>query len=140
VRKVMPSFCCRSLSGLPIEVYGDGAQIMDMIYVTDVANILVNALIATDLMGSIRDTLEAGTGRRTTVNQIAELVVKEARTLVDDVPDVAHLPMRPGEDEGSVVLGNPTTLAVLDIKPADLVPLEEGIRRTVAYFHNYLDL
>ncbi len=31
VRKVMPSFICKALLGQPIEVYGDGYQIMDMI-------------------------------------------------------------------------------------------------------------
>ena len=33
VRKIIPSFICRSLTGLPIEVYGDGEQVIDLIYV-----------------------------------------------------------------------------------------------------------
>ena len=31
VRKIAPSFICRALKGDPIEVYGDGAQISDMV-------------------------------------------------------------------------------------------------------------
>lgn len=140
VRKVMPSFCCRALSGLPIEVYGDGSQIMDMIFVSDVARILVDALIYTESNGPILRALEAGTGRATTVNDIAETVVAEVRRLGVTVPDVVHLPMRPGEDANSIVLANPRTLGVLDIMPEDMITLEEGVRRSVAYYKELLDL
>ena len=137
VRKIMPSFCCRALTGLPIEVYGDGAQVMDMIYVTDVAKILVAALLYTQTKGSAPKSFEAGTGRATTVNDIAETVVAEARKR-GPVDDVKHLPMRPGEDENSIVLGDPTTLAPLGISVDSLIPLETGVANTIAYYANYL--
>src|SRR5258706_4763333 len=44
VRKITPSFICRALSGMPIEVYGNGKQVSDMVYVGDVAHALVLAL------------------------------------------------------------------------------------------------
>lgn len=138
VRKIMPSFCCRSLSGLPIEVYGDGGQIMDMIFVTDVAKILVRTLEHTHLKGAIGKPIEAGTGRPTTVNDIAELVVQAARKLVPGTAGVTHLPMRPGEDENSVVLGDPSTLGLIGLDRKDLVTLEDGVERTVLHYHNYL--
>lgn len=140
VRKVMPSFCCRALDGQPIQIYGDGDQIMDMIFVTDVAKVLVKALIHTAESGPIKTPIEAGTGRRTTVNQIANLVVKEVNTLVgSDIASVEHLPMRPGEDENSVVLADATTLAYVGMDPDELVTLEDGVQRTVAHFKAYLD-
>lgn len=137
VRKVMPSFVCRALSGLPIEIYGDGLQIMDMIFVSDVARILINALEKTDKDGA-SGTFEAGTGRRTTVNDIAHLVAGEVADQAGVVADIVHLPMRPGEGEHSVVLGDPTTLEPLGISAAGLLPLEIGVERTVAYFRTYL--
>lgn len=137
VRKVMPSFACRALSGQPIEVYGDGAQIMDMIYVSDVAKILVKALTWTNKNGALATTLEAGTGRKTTVNDIAELVVQEAHKLRPSDQGVTHLPMRPGEDEHSVVLGDPSTLAAIGFED-ELTTLEVGVTRTVKYFDRYL--
>lgn len=140
VRKIMPSFACRSLSGLPIEVYGDGDQIMDMIYVTDVAEILVKTLMHTHLKGALSTPIEAGTGRRTTVNDIAELVVEESRKLLPGDAGVKHLPMRPGEDSGSVVLGDPSTLSVIGVDSANFVPLEEGVNRAVGYYFKYLGL
>lgn len=129
VRKIMPSFICRALAGEPIEVYGDGAQVMDMIYVEDVAEILVRALELTDQKGAL-PTMEAGTGRATTVNDIAQEVVA-------NVPDaiIKYLPMRPGEDAGSVVLGDPDTLEPLGLEHP-LVTLEDGVRVTVDYFRD----
>lgn len=140
VRKIMPSFSCRALMGLPIEVYGQGDQIMDMIYVTDVAQILVDALVWTQLNGSLTGVLEAGTGRRTTVNDIAQLVVGEAHKTNPSESGVDHLPMRPGEEEHSVVLGNPLTLARIGYDYSHLTPLEKGVEKTVAYYREYLDL
>ena len=133
VRKIMPSFICRALTDEPIEIYGDGLQVMDMIYVSDVASILVSALEYLDERGSIR-TIEAGTGRETTVAMIADEVVK-------NVPDamVKHLPMRKGEDERSVVLADTDAMVEeLHIFPDDLVTLEDGVKRTVEYFREYL--
>jgi UDP-glucose 4-epimerase len=138
VRKVMPSFVCRALSGLDIEVYGDGEQIMDMIFVGDVANILVTALEHTAEHGPVRSVLEAGTGRETTVNDIADIVVDEVTKTTEMTPKLVHLPMRPGEDDRSVVLGNPATLDVIGIDTAAFIPLEVGVRETVQYFAQYL--
>lgn len=129
VRKIMPSFICKALAGEPIEIYGDGEQIMDMIYVEDVADILVRALELTDRMGAL-STIEAGTGRRTTVNDIANEVIANAPT------QLMHLPMRPGEDPGSVVLGDPDTLEPLGLD-RDLITLEEGVQTTVEHFRKH---
>lgn len=138
VRKIMPSFICRSLAGEPIEVYGDGSQIMDMIYVADVAKVLVTALESTAAGGPLTTidgaTFEAGTGRATTVNDVAMAVAAEIDAQTGTRPLITHLPMRPGEDERSVVLGKPETLTAIGINPDDFVTLEEGVRATVAHF------
>jgi len=135
VRKVMPSFICRALTGENIEIYGDGSQIMDMIYVKDVARILVAALEKTEKDGP-QGTFEAGTGRRTTVNDIAQLTVAEVARQKAFVVEIVHLPMRPGEDANSIVIGNPLTLEPLKI--GSLMSLEQGIESTVSYFADYL--
>lgn len=140
VRKIMPSFICRALTGEPIEIYGDGEQVMDMIYVADVAKILVSALEAT-ADNTAQTVYEAGTGRPTTVNDIAGIVVAEVAKQGGPLVDVVHLPMRPGEDERSVVIGDPHTLKTLGMGPGTstrLLPLEMGTERSVAYFSDYL--
>lgn len=138
VRKIMPSFVCRALTGEPIEIYGDGSQIMDMIYVTDVAYILASALDLLDSSGSI-ETIEAGTGRETTVAQIADEVVSQVRFSADVDARVEFLPMRKGEDEKSVVLADTSNMEQqLGITPDKLVTLETGVAHTIEYFREYL--
>lgn len=133
VRKVMPAFICRAIAGEPVEIYGDGEQVMDMIYVTDLAEILVRTLKLLDEDGAPEQTIEAGTGRPTTVNDIAAAVI-------DAVGQgrIEYLPMRPGEPERSVVLGHPETLAPIDMRAEDLVTLEDGTGSTVRYIREYM--
>lgn len=132
VKKIMPNFILPALRGEAIQIYGDGSQIMDMIYVKDVAAILVDAL---DKDHKQFDSIfEAGTGRRTTVKQIAEMVIQAVGK-----GSIEYLPMRPGEPEHSVVLGDPETLVPLGIDPVKFfVPLEEGIKETVKYYEQSL--
>jgi nucleoside-diphosphate-sugar epimerase len=100
-----------------------------------VARILVSALEKTEIGGAL-GTFEAGTGRRTTVNDIAQFVRDEVTLQGGPFADITHLPMRPGEGERSIVIGDPTTLELLNV--GDLRPLEEGVKDTVAYFSDYL--
>lgn len=140
VRKVMPSFICRALTGQSVEIYGDGEQIMDMIFVADVAKILVQALVTTHELGApVPVTLEAGTGRPTTINFIASVVAHEIAQETNQTVMITHVPMRPGEDERSVVLGDPLTLQAIGIQKDSLISLEEGVRRTVPYFRGLLE-
>jgi nucleoside-diphosphate-sugar epimerase len=138
VRKIMPNLINPILDGKPIQIYGDGEQIMDMIYVQDVASILVDALLLDH--GVYDRVFEAGTGRRTTVNEIAQLVVKELQADGDPADLIEHLPMRPGEPERSVVMGDPKTLAPLGIMPEDLTTLEAGVQQTCRWYHEQAEI
>ncbi len=125
VRKIMPNFILPALAGDAITVYGDGSQIMDMIFVEDLAEILVRALLTDhDVYDS---AFEAGTGRETTVRQIAEEVIRQVGR-----GSLNFQPMRPGEPIGSKVIANTDTLAPLG--PMKITSLEEGIEKTVAYY------
>jgi UDP-glucose 4-epimerase len=139
VRKIMPSFMCRALSGHPIEIYGDGTQVMDMVYVKDVADALVSALEYTASNGAISHVLEAGSGVDTTVNDIANEVAATVYDLYGINTEIKHLPMRHGEPEKSVVLGNPNTLNVIGMGKNELLPLNQGLVLTARYFKKYLD-
>lgn len=118
VRKILPSFICRALVGEPLEVYGDGNQIMDVVHVHDAARSLVGAL------GKNAD-FECGTGYPTTVNEIAETVLDYCGG-----GQIVHLPMRPGEPDGSRVLaaraGNSTT-----------IDFKDGIKQTVEWYREH---
>jgi len=140
VRKIMPNFVLPALRGEAITVYGDGSQIMDMIHVADVADVLVRA--GTVEHGQYaqqpekdQDTqfkFDAGTGRDTTVTEIAEIVIACAGS-----GSINYVPMRGGEPENSVVLGDPSTLAPLyDGKQPELTSLEDGVAETVEYYRS----
>jgi UDP-glucose 4-epimerase len=134
VRKIIPSFACRGLSGDPIEVYGDGTQVMDMIYVTDVAGCLLAALDGLQAGQGAGEVYQAGTGRATTVTDIANAV---ATTIAvqsgQDPPPVEYLPMRPGETPAAVVLADPARVKDL-ADPASFVTLEDGLSRAVGWY------
>lgn len=129
VRKIMPNFIIPALKNEDIIIYGDGEQIMDMIYVEDMAEILVRALLYEH---NIYDSIiEAGMGHDITVNQIAKLVIRIANSR----SKIKHIPMRPGETPGSVVKAtNFEPLHELRYSVDRMVSLEEGIRRTVEWY------
>lgn len=145
VRKITPAFICRALAGQAIEIYGDGSQISDMIHVTDGALALVRALEKAAAGVVFPYPVEVGPRQSVTVLDVAKAVLREVNDLGlgfhpdGTVPEPVFLPMRPGETVGTPVVANTATLDLVGMSAADLVPLADGIRETVAwYVENWL--
>lgn len=135
VRKITPAFVCRALSGLPIEVYGDGHQISDMVFVSDVAATFVHALTYASTIGVPERAIEVGPEQSRTVNDVAELVADlVAEQTGTDPVAVEHLDMRPGEVPGAVVAADLSTMDEAMVDYSAFVPLEEGMARTVEWY------
>lgn len=135
VRKILPALTCRALTGADIEVYGDGTQISDCVYVKNVAETFVTALEWTALHGPTARPVEVGPLMSRTVNDVARLVAEYAAKLTGREPvGIVHLPMRPGEVPNAVVSADTATLQQIGMTAADFVSLEGGIQRTVAYY------
>lgn len=135
VRKIMPAFICRALAGMPIEVYGDGSQISDCVFIDDVARALVSALHRAAGHVVFDGTVEVGPYFHSTVLDVATIVADEVSRLQGTKPaEIVHLPMRPGEQTGRPVVADTSTLAWVCMSAAELVPLRDGIGRTVEYF------
>ncbi len=135
VRKITPAFVCRALTGAPIEVYGDGHQISDMVHVRDGAKALVCALEYA-AKGEVFDrVVECGPAQHHSVNAVAELVIEAADALGYN-PDriIRHLDMRPGETPGARVTADTATLELVGMSADELVSLEVGIPETVKWF------
>lgn len=131
VKKIIPSMLMSALRDEPISIYGGGDQIADMIYVEDLADILVRALV--EEHGIYDSIFEAGTGMPTTVNQVGHAVIKAVEDYRGRPIDsfLSHTEMRAGEPENAVVLGDPNTLKPLGIDPAYLTALMVGVKQTV---------
>lgn len=134
VRKITPALICRALSGMPMELYGGGQQVSDMVYVGDVAKALVLALECADYNHVIDRAVEIGSEWHTTVREVAELI----NTIVEEkgyTPvEITSLPMRPGENVGDKVTADVNTLELISFNKEELVSLEEGMEKTIQYF------
>jgi UDP-glucose 4-epimerase len=98
VRKIVPSFVCRALTGMPIEVNGSGRQLIDLIHVAEVARILVDAIDG-PVFGQV---IDAGTGLATTVLDAAEQIIDACGS----TSRIILVPMRDGEPVASRVVSD----------------------------------
>jgi len=96
VRKIVPSFVCRALTGMPLEVNGSGRQLIDLIHVDEVARVLVDALDG-PVWGQV---IEAGTGLATSVLSAAEAVID----VCGSTSEIKLVPMRDGEPPATRVV------------------------------------
>jgi UDP-glucose 4-epimerase len=135
VRKITPSFVCRALTGQPIEVYGDGEQVSDMVFVEDVADSLLNALDDAASTGvPLPKPVEIGPADHLTVNEVAQTIIAITTGMGFAPVDFRHLPMRPGEVPGASVTADVTTLPMIGMRADNLVPLHVGMFRTVEWY------
>jgi UDP-glucose 4-epimerase len=94
VQKIIPTFATMAWAGEPLPVWGDGEQLVDLVYVKDVARMLVDAMQFED-----DRTFDAGTGQPITVNEVARLIQEMTGHFVG----IDHLPMRSGEHGHGIV-------------------------------------
>jgi len=128
VRKIVPTFVLQALRGEPLSIYGDGEQIVDMIYVGDLAKILLDACTGRNV--EYDRVYEAGLGRRLTVNEVAQKIVEAAGSS----SELLRLPMRPGEEENAVICAHPETLEGLG--SYEFVRFEDGIRQVIDWYRS----
>ena len=76
---VVAIFTRRSLLGEELQIYGDGTQTRDLLYVTDCARFVGDALLSDAAVGLI---LNAGTGDDVSVNELAAAVEPDPARIV----------------------------------------------------------
>jgi UDP-glucose 4-epimerase len=72
-------FTRRSLLGEELRVYGDGSQTRDLLYATDCARFVVDALLSDAATGRV---LNAGTGSDVSINDLAAMIEPDAGRIV----------------------------------------------------------
>jgi nucleoside-diphosphate-sugar epimerase len=119
---VVAIFTRRSLAGEAIRIYGDGTQTRDLLYVTDCARFVVDALLSDAAVGRI---LNAGTGADIAINELAAAIEPDATR----IEHVTHI--HP-QSEIAVLRCDPTLAGeVLGWQPS--MSLEDGLANVRAW-------
>lgn len=127
VRKILPIFAAQALKGLPIQVYGDGLQTVDMLYSKDAAKISVEVL----RNKYNPKTLDCGSGIEMTILEVAESVNK----YLGNNAGVQHMPMRKGETPGARLKANTTELEKT-IGKLNLTPYDIALAESLEFYKN----
>jgi len=129
VKKAVPNFILNALQNKPLEIYGDGKQILDLVYVGDLVEVILRTM---NFQGEITHVIDAGTGVKITVNDLAQTIIK----LTNSKSKLSYSPMRSGEPEHSITLGKLETLREIEYTPS--TPLEKGLIITIPWYKEYL--
>jgi len=125
--RVVSNFIVQALRGEDITIYGDGTQTRSFCYVDDLIEGFVRFMAQTETVGPIN----LGNPGEFTMLQLAELTLK----LVGGRSKIVHKPL-PSDDpkQRRPDIG----LARQYLKWEPTVPLEEGLKRTIAYFRGVI--
>lgn len=135
--RVVTMFLRRILAGKPPIVFGDGAQVRDFTYVSDVVDLHARVLDSRNAYGKVYNV---STGKGTTVRELAEMVLKIAGMpgspqfldvqpgqAVADLGGRVRLPV----ELQAMTLDNTSAQTELGWVPR--VPLEEGLQRELEW-------
>lgn len=118
---VVGKFFTDAVSGKPLRIHGDGEQTRDYTYVDDVVDATLLAALSPKAEGQIYNV---GTGRETSVNQLAKIIL--ATVGKDLVPE--HVDRRDIDNIRRRVVNIEKIRRELRWSPS--VTIEEGLRRT----------
>jgi len=121
--RVVSNFIVQALKGEDITVYGDGSQTRSFCYVDDLIEGFIRMMDQTETVGPVN----IGNPGEFTMLQLAELTLK----LVGSKSKIVHQAL-PSDDPRQ--RRPDITLAKRVLKWEPTVPLEEGLKRTIAYF------
>ena len=126
--RVVPNFVAQALKGLPLTVYGDGLQTRSFCYVSDLVEGVYRLLMSDEHLPT-----NIGNPREMTILEFARLINEITRNpggIVFEEKRIKGDPQtrRPDIGKARQILNN----------WAPQVEIEDGLRRTVAYFQNLL--
>ena len=122
--RVIPNFMRQALTGDDVTVYGDGEQTRSFCYVSD----MIEGLVAL-LESGVQEPVNIGNPDERTINELAEVVID----VTDSESDITHEELPPQDPQ----VRRPDISKAkekLDWEP--LVPLREGLRRSLEYFED----
>ncbi|QSQ10401.1 UDP-glucose 4-epimerase [Koleobacter methoxysyntrophicus] len=116
---VVAIFIKRNLEGQTLNIYGDGTQTRDLLYVEDCADFVAKAGYSDKVNGEI---VNAGLGRDISINNLARLIA-------DSESQIKHVPhIHPQSEIRKLLCDYSKAKKLLGWEPK--VSLEEGIKKT----------
>ena len=126
--RIVPTFACQALRGLPLTVTGDGAQTRSLCHVGDTVRGII-ALAASDLAGPVN----IGNPDEATVLQIAERIIR----LSGSRSPIARIPL---PEDDPMTRCPDITLARTALGWQPRIPWRAGLSETLSWFSARLDL
>jgi len=126
IRKIFPVFAACALRGRPLQIFGDGEQVVDMIYSRDLARLTVE-FGTSDAVPA--ETYDCGTGRGMTVNEVAEAINKA----VGNRAGITHVAMRKGEVPGTKLVADTTEMLQV-VGAFDFTPWDVALGASLAWY------
>ncbi len=126
--RVVSNFIVQALNGEDITIYGDGSQTRSFCHFSDLIEGFVALMEQDDLVGPVN----IGNPSEFTILELAEKVVQ----MTESDSKIVHREL-PSDDPQQRRPDIALAKSKLNWEPS--VPLEEGLRDTIAYFRDYLD-
>lgn len=124
---VVAKFIRQALAGEQLEIYGDGEQTRDYIYIEDLVSAILRAASLPNIGGEI---FQIATGRETTLNQLAQLLDKEMKAQQIQAKMPIHGSPRLGDVKRNF---SDTRKAKEKLGWIPQMPLEEGLAITLRH-------
>jgi len=126
--RVVSNFIMQALQNLPITIYGDGSQTRSFCFVDDLIDVFIRLM----------DSPDDFTGPVNTGNP-GEFTIKElAEKIVELTGSSSELVSRPLPSDDPVQRQPDITLAREKLGWEPKIRLEEGLKKTISYFENFL--
>ena len=124
--RVVPAFIGQALTGAPLTVFGDGSQTRSFTFVSDLIDGIYRLAIS-----DFHEPVNIGNPREFTIRQLAEMVIDltgaKSKLINLPLPQDDPRQRQPNIDQAKAVIGwEPVT------------PLEDGLKKTIAYFDGLL--
>jgi UDP-glucose 4-epimerase len=127
---VVAKFIKKASKGQRLEIYGDGKQTRDFIYIEDLVRAIVMAATREGIGGEI---FQIATNSETTVSEIAELLKTVFGKNGLEFTDVIYTTPRVGDVKRNF---SNTTKAQKLLGWSPLISIKEGLENTVEWFHS----
>ena len=128
--RVVSNFICQALKGEDITIYGDGSQTRSFCYVDDLVEALIRMMNSNE---EFTGPVNLGNPGEFTMLELAQKVIE----LTSSKSKIVYMPL-PQDDptQRKPVID----LAKEKLNWAPTIPLEEGLKKTIEYFKNNLEL